>query len=127
MKRRTIVLLVLAIWLAACETASRISSSATPESAIPKAASFISGDGVEIALEAKFNGVTSEHCLDIAGGIKNVDPGNGLQAHTCYSYQGELGSDQTFDSSKFSGGILYMPIYDVCVELTGLEAGSRRL
>ncbi|MEL6526334.1 MAG: DUF3500 domain-containing protein, partial [Chloroflexota bacterium] len=48
---------------------------------------------VEITLIDPLDGVTNSYCIDIAGGNENVDPANGLQAHTCYSYQGDLGTD----------------------------------
>ncbi|MEL6547364.1 MAG: hypothetical protein AAFQ82_22260, partial [Myxococcota bacterium] len=83
-------------------------------------------DGVEIALQARLDGITSEYCLDIAGGNRNVDPAKGLQAHTCYSYQGQLGSDQVFDPQKLKDdGLLFMPAYEVCVTLSELAAGAQ--
>lgn len=80
--------------------------------------------GVELALSDQLDGVTNLYCLDIAGGNRNVDVSRGLQAHTCYSYRGELGSDQTFDPGQFDANILYMPGYDVCVTLEDLRAGA---
>lgn len=79
---------------------------------------------VELALDDMLDGLTNNYCLDIAGGNKNVDTSKGLQAHTCYSYQGKLGTDQVFDSSAFGNNILYMPVYDVCVEVSELKAGA---
>ena len=83
------------------------------------------GEAVEIALTDKLDGVTNNFCIDIAGGNKDVDTSKGLQAHTCYSYQGELGTDQIFDTGKFSDNVLYMPVYDVCATLSGLESGAK--
>ena len=34
------------------------------------------------------------YCLDIKGYKTNADPTRGLQAHTCYSYQGSIAVDQ---------------------------------
>ncbi len=79
---------------------------------------------VEITLIDPLDGVTNSYCLDIAGGNENVDPSNGLQAHTCYSYQGDLGTDQIFDTAGFASGILYMPIYDVCAQVASVAAGA---
>ena len=79
---------------------------------------------VEIMLADRLDGILSEYCLDIAGGNQNVDPANGLQAHTCYSYQGDLGDDQVFDAGKLADNSLSMPIYDVCVSIASLEAGA---
>lgn len=81
-------------------------------------------ESVEITLSDNLDGILNSYCLDIAGGNQNVDPANGLQAHTCYSYRGELGSDQVFDTEQFENNLLYMSEYDVCVELASLEAGS---
>ncbi|WP_413694037.1 hypothetical protein [Psychromonas sp. KJ10-2] len=50
-------------------------------------------DNVEIALKHNLDGYLNGYCLDISGGGKNIDPANGLQVHTCYSYKGALGSD----------------------------------
>lgn len=86
--------------------------------------SFSLAESVEVALVDELDGILNGYCLDIAGGNQNVDPANGLQGHTCYSYQGDLGTDQVFDTEKFENNILYMPIYDVCVEVVSIEAGS---
>jgi len=80
---------------------------------------------VEIALSDKLDGVTNNYCFDIAGGNKDIDVSKGLQAHTCYSYRGSLGADQIFDASEFINNKLYMPEFDVCASLDGLEAGSK--
>ena len=79
---------------------------------------------VEVTLSDNLDGYLSGYCIDIKGGNRNVDPANGLQAHTCYSYRGELGTDQIFETDRFADNILYMPEFDVCAELSGLEAGS---
>ena len=39
-------------------------------------------------------------CLDIKGYKSNANIDNGLQAHTCYSYQGMVAVDQGFDSKN---------------------------
>jgi len=79
---------------------------------------------VEIMLVDRLDGILSEYCLDIAGGNENVDPANGLQAHTCYSYQGDLGTDQVFDAAEFANDSLSMPVYDVCASIADLTAGA---
>ena len=66
----------------------------------------------------------NSYCLDIAGGNTDIDPANGLQAHTCYSYQGDLGNDQVFDTAEFTNSTLYMPDYDVCAQVDSAAAGS---
>ena len=79
---------------------------------------------VEITLIDPLDGVTNSYCLDIAGGNQDIDPANGLQAHTCYSYQGDLGTDQVFDTAEFANGLLYMPVYDVCAQVASVAAGA---
>jgi hypothetical protein len=37
-------------------------------------------------------------CIDIRGHKSKAKVNRGLQAHTCYSYQGEVAVDQGFDS-----------------------------
>jgi len=83
-----------------------------------------SADGVEVTLKDELDGILNSYCLDIAGGNQNVDTSKGLQGHTCYSYKGELGTDQIFDPSKFASNSLYMPVYDVCATASGLSVGS---
>ena len=80
---------------------------------------------VEITLIDVLDGVTSSYCIDIAGGNKDIDITKGLQAHTCYSYRGEVGTDQKFDPSRFARNELYMPDYDVCAAAESLSAGSK--
>ena len=47
---------------------------------------------VEVTLKNRLDGNLNGYCLDIRGGGQNIGPANGLQAHTCYSYRGDLGS-----------------------------------
>jgi len=81
-------------------------------------------ENVEVLLTDKLDGNLSAYCLDIKGGGESVDPANGLQAHTCYSYKGSLGTDQIFDTARFGEGTLYMPVYEVCAEVSSIEAGA---
>lgn len=84
----------------------------------------VQAENVEITLIDKLDGVTSSYCLDVMGGNTNVDITKGLQAHTCYSYKGDLGIDQIFDTERFAKNELYMTELDVCVELESLTAGA---
>lgn len=79
---------------------------------------------VEITLVDELDGELSGYCLDIAGGQQDANVENGLQAHTCYSYQGALGVDQTFETDRFADSVLYMPEFDVCATLGGTQAGT---
>lgn len=87
-------------------------------------AATANAENVEITLIDMLDGVTSSYCLDIKGSNTNADPSSGLQAHTCYSYKGQLGEDQVFDTDRFTDNILYMPEYNVCAEVSSLEAGA---
>lgn len=62
--------------------------------------------------------------MDIAGGNQDVDPANGLQAHTCYSYQSNLGTDQVFETDYFAQNTLFMPIHDVCATVADAIEGA---
>ncbi|MFK7997328.1 MAG: hypothetical protein AB8B87_24590 [Granulosicoccus sp.] len=53
-----------------------------------------------------------------------ANPEDGLQGHTCYSPKGELMVDQIFDINRFVDGILYMPEFDVCAQISSVAAGS---
>ncbi len=88
------------------------------------AAGGAAAEQVEISLADKLDGNLSEYCIDIAGGNENVDPANGLQAHTCYSYRGDLGTDQVFDADYFTQNTLFMPIYDVCATAAEVAVGG---
>ena len=59
---------------------------------------------VEVTLQDGLDGNLNGYCLDIRGGGRNIDPSQGLQAHTCYSYRGDLGSDQAFDPEGIPRG-----------------------
>ena len=58
------------------------------------------------------------YCLDIKGYKTNADPTRGLQAHTCYSYQGSIAIDQGFDIDRMNNGQFYLPGFEVCIELS---------
>ena len=57
-------------------------------------------------------------CIDIRGHKSKAKIDSGLQAHTCYSYQGSIAVDQGFDSIKMDKGQFYLPAFDVCMEAT---------
>lgn len=84
-----------------------------------------SADNVEIYLTDMLDNTQNGYCVDIAraqGAAANPD--DGLQGHTCYSPLGELMVDQIFDTEKFADGVLYMPEFDVCAQLSTFTAGS---
>ena len=79
-------------------------------------------DEVEITLAEIFllNNLDENrgYCLDIKGYKTNADPNRGLQAHTCYSYQGSIAIDQGFDIDRMNSGQFYLPGFEVCIELS---------
>ena len=54
-------------------------------------------------------------CIDIVGSKASADTQRGLQAHTCYSYQGEIAVDQGFDKNRISEYEFFMPSFEVCM------------
>ena len=79
---------------------------------------------VEVTLKDRLDGNLNGYCLDIMGGGQNIDPSAGLQAHTCYSYRGDLGSDQAFDPELVVGGEFKVVAFDVCATMESTEAGA---
>ena len=79
---------------------------------------------VEVTLKDGLDGNLNGYCLDIRGGGRNIDPAAGLQAHTCYSYRGDLGSDQAFDPEGIARGEFKILAFDVCATMESTEAGA---
>jgi cytochrome c553 len=79
---------------------------------------------VEVALRDKLDGNLNGYCFDIRGGGRNVDPSRGLQAHTCYSYRGALGSDQAIDAEDAANGVFRIPAYEVCATMASTDVGA---
>lgn len=79
---------------------------------------------VEVVLKDKLDGNLNGYCFDIKGGGRNVDPSRGLQAHTCYSYRGAIGSDQAIDPDSVANGVFRLPAYDVCVTMANPSEGD---
>ena len=65
------------------------------------------------------------YCIDIRGHKERAKVQRGLQAHTCYSYQGQIGVDQAFDASLVATGRFYLPAFDVCMAAENRTQGSR--
>lgn len=63
-------------------------------------------------------------CLDIVGSQARATPAHGLQAHTCYSYQGRIAVDQGFDHERLKLGEFRMPWFKVCMEASRLQPGA---
>ena len=64
------------------------------------------------------------YCLDIKGHKLKARTNKGLQAHTCYSYQGEIAVDQGFDSLKLSQNQFFLPAFDVCMEVASVSTSA---
>ena len=64
------------------------------------------------------------YCIDIRGHKERAKVQRGLQAHTCYSYQGQIGVDQAFDASLVATGRFYLPAFDVCMAAENRTQGS---
>ena len=79
---------------------------------------------VEVALKDNLDGNLNAYCLDIKGGGPNIDPSEGLQAHTCYSYRGDLGTDQAIDPEGIARGEFRVVAFEVCATMQGTEAGA---
>ena len=65
------------------------------------------------------------YCIDIRGHKERAKVQRGLQAHTCYSYLGQIGVDQAFDTSLLAIGKFFLPAFDVCMEAENSSQGSR--
>lgn len=79
---------------------------------------------VEVTLKDDLDGNLNGYCLDIVGGGANIDPADGLQVHTCYSYRGSLGSDQAVDPDLMAEGTIKVSAFDVCATVPVAEAGA---
>ena len=77
-----------------------------------------SADLVELQLRERLDEARG-FCIDIRGHKKRAKVRQGLQAHSCYSYQGEIGVDQAFDGKLLEQGSFFMPAFDVCMEAEG--------
>ena len=63
-------------------------------------------------------------CFDTLGFQAQARPEEGLQAHSCYSYQGQLAVDQAFDGDLIPEGTFKLIEFDLCMTLTGAGTGS---
>tara|TARA_B100000767_G_C19687623_1_gene502533 strand:+ start:291 stop:854 length:564 start_codon:yes stop_codon:yes gene_type:complete len=75
----------------------------------------ISGDAVEIYLVSELDEPRG-YCIDVKGSKQDANISRGLQAHTCYSYQGSISVDQRFDKDKIQNNEFYLPYFGVCIE-----------
>ena len=54
-------------------------------------------------------------CIDIKGHKFKAKISRGIQAHSCYSYQGKIAVDQGLDANRLKQKQLFFPYFDVCV------------
>lgn len=80
---------------------------------------------IEVTLIDDLDGNLNGYCLDIVGGGNNIDPAGGLQAHTCYSYKGELGPDQAIDPDGIAQGEFKVVAFDVCASADNTSEGTK--
>ena len=78
---------------------------------------------IEIYLLNNLND-TRGYCIDMMGYKNNADISKSLQAHSCYSYQGEISVDQGFDKLKITQKEIYIPHFKVCMESENTEKSS---
>lgn len=64
------------------------------------------------------------YCFDLSGFDATINWDRRVQAHTCK--QNRSHGDQVIESSRISvtGGKLYMPVYDICLEARDASPGS---
>ena len=87
---------------------------------------FIKNAGAEL-MEFQLIGKLDEprgYCIDIRGHKESAKLDRGLRAHTCYSYQGQIGIDQAFDKASVKLGKYYIPYFNVCMEAKELIKGT---
>ena len=115
-------ILFISLLLNSCSKNSE-SNSINEDDSLASETEQISSKNYEIYLLEQLN-ENRGYCIDIKGSKLNADPDNGLQAHTCYSYQGEVSVDQGFDNVKIDEDEFYMPFFEVCMEAENTSASS---
>ena len=63
-------------------------------------------------------------CIDIKGHKLKAQINKGLQAHTCYSYQGKISPDQGFNSRKLTKNQFILTSFNVCMEASSLTSSA---
>ena len=115
-------ILFISLLFTSCSKNSE-SNSINEDESLASETEQISSKNYEIYLLEQLN-ENRGYCIDIKGSKLNADPDNGLQAHTCYSYQGEVSVDQGFDSAKIDEDEFYMPFFEVCMEAENTSVSS---
>ena len=63
-------------------------------------------------------------CIDIRGHKFKAKIDKELQAHTCYSYQGDISPDQGFNPLELTRNQFFLSYFNVCMEATSLTASA---
>ena len=63
-------------------------------------------------------------CIDIRGHKLKAKIDKGLQAHTCYSYQGKISPDQGFNSRKLIKNQFILTSFNVCMEASSITPSA---
>ena len=63
-------------------------------------------------------------CIDVRGHKFKAQINRGLQAHTCYSYQGEISPDQGFSYLKLTKNQFILTSFNVCMEASSLTPSA---
>ena len=80
-------------------------------------------DNVEIYLLNQLDD-SRGFCIDIRGHKLKAQINKGLQAHTCYSYQGKISPDQGFNSRKLIKNQFILTSFNVCMEASSLTPSA---
>jgi hypothetical protein len=80
-------------------------------------------DSVEIYLLNQLDD-SRGFCIDIKGHKLKAQINKGLQAHTCYSYQGKVSPDQGFNSHKLTKNQFILASFNVCMEASSLTPSA---
>jgi len=67
------------------------------------------------------------YCIDIKGYKLRAEVNRGIQAHTCYSYQGQIAVDQGFNRKKIINNQFFFPGFNVCMEASSIAAPGKLL
>ena len=60
------------------------------------------------------------YCVDIKGYKSRAKINRGIQAHTCYSYQGEIAVDQGFSRKRIMKNEFILSSFNVCIEASSV-------
>jgi len=79
---------------------------------------------VEVYLLDRIDAILNHYCLDVNGPPHSMQLETPLQAHTCYSYTGELTADQAIESEDIATGKIRIKSVNLCAQLDGNEPGA---